>query len=403
MIGDIGFRALAALCRRPARKNGAACFAVSQIRRPTADYRLTVASLVVAIGMASGMAVMIHSFDRTMRRWIETTLTADLFVSCVGAAGVSSRNRIREATWRLLAEDTAVDTLSVVQVHPIRYAGRPTTLVGEDGGRHERAPGYMWVQPPDGEAILAPPVAADSAIPAFVSESFCVRYRVARGDAVEIPTPAGTKTLAVTGVFADYGNERGAVVVSRELLSEWYDDNSAVKIAVYLKSGEDPEAVRQRWLGRFNGITVRSHARLRDEILTIFRQTFSITYVLEGIGVIVALTGLVMALVELQLGRRAQLSTLRELGMSRREIASAAGFEGLAIALVGLTLGMIVSLAIGHVLIYVINKQSFGWTLLYHVPWRDLAVFAAVLVSAAGAASYLVGLWSASLRSEQEE
>jgi len=58
--------------------------------------------------------------------------------------------------------------------------------------------------------------------------------------------------------------------------------------------------------------------------------------------------------------------------MSRREISMTTAIEGTAIAVLGLVSGMILSFALGWVLIFIINRQSFGWTLLSDYPWLDI-------------------------------
>ncbi|MFT5030953.1 MAG: putative ABC transport system permease protein, partial [Candidatus Binatia bacterium] len=151
------------------------------------------------------------------------------------------------------------------------------------------------------------------------------------------------------------------------------------------------------------GIAVRTNARLREEVLTIFRQTFSITYALKGIGVAVAVTGLALALIGLMLERKRELTTLKALGMSRVEIARATAVEGLGIALVGSVGGLALSLALGRLLIFVINKQSFGWTLAFQVPVGQLAALGGLILLTSAVVAYAAGYWGANLPADKEE
>ena len=130
---------------------------------------------------------------------------------------------------------------------------------------------------------------------------------------------------------------------------------------------------------------------MRAEILRIFRQTFAITYALEVIGVLVAVIGLGLTLVSVLLERRAELTTLRALGLNRGEIAQATACEGLVLAVAGVAVGAAVSLALGWMLIFVINKQTFGWTLGFDVPWRQMAGLALLVISIGTGVAYGVG------------
>jgi putative ABC transport system permease protein len=113
--------------------------------------------------------------------------------------------------------------------------------------------------------------------------------------------------------------------------------------------------------------------------------------------------GLALTLISVLLDRREELTTLRALGFSRREIARATAVEGTAIAASAVTGGLLLSLALGWLLIYVINKQSFGWTLGFSLPWAQLAALAVTVVATGAAVSYAVGRWGADLPADREE
>ena len=163
------------------------------------------------------------------------------------------------------------------------------------------------------------------------------------------------------------------------------------------------ESLRAEWLSRYPGLRIFSNAHLRSEILRIFRQTFAITYSLEMIGVLVAVAGLGLTLGSVLLDRRAELTTLRALGLTRSEMARATAFEGCALAAAGVGMGLAVSLALGWMLIYVINKQTFGWTLEFAVPWGQMLALAALVIGIGTGVAYAVGRWGAHLPADQEE
>ena len=154
---------------------------------------------------------------------------------------------------------------------------------------------------------------------------------------------------------------------------------------------------------KFPGLSILTNGYLRTEILRIFRQTFSVTYALELIGIIVAVIGLGMTLSSILLDRRGELTTLRALGWRRREMAFATAIEGALLSVCGVIVGMLVSLGLGWILIYVINKQSFGWTLQFEFPWRQLAAIGGLVIGAGTIVAYLVGRWGSGLPADREE
>ena len=111
-----------------------------------------------------------------------------------------------------------------------------------------------------------------------------------------------------------------------------------------------------------------TNRNLRAEAIQIFDRTFAITYALEVVAIAVAIIGVAGALLALVIDRRRELGLLRFLGASvgqiRKLILVEAGLIGLLANLAGLALGIVLSL----LLIFVINKQSFGWTIQFHWP-----------------------------------
>jgi putative ABC transport system permease protein len=107
--------------------------------------------------------------------------------------------------------------------------------------------------------------------------------------------------------------------------------------------------------------------------IVIFDRTFAVTWALEAVAIIVAMLGAANSLLALVLDRRRELGLLRYLGASAIEVRNMilveAAFLGFLAALVGLALGFALSL----LLIFVVNKQSFGWTIQFHPPAGLLA------------------------------
>jgi len=134
-----------------------------------------------------------------------------------------------------------------------------------------------------------------------------------------------------------------------------------------------------------------SNRDLRAEAIRIFDRTFAITYALEAVAVIVAVMGIAGALLALVIDRRRELGLLRFLGAAagqvRKLILVEAGLLGLLANFAGLALAFALSL----ILIYVVNKQSFGWTIRFHWPVQILLGALTVVYGA----TVLAGLYPA--------
>jgi putative ABC transport system permease protein len=165
----------------------------------------------------------------------------------------------------------------------------------------------------------------------------------------------------------------------------------ATVLAVYLKPGQKLPEVRraiEQALAIEQPIVTISNKELRTEILNIFDRTFRVTYVLELIALSVAVLGIINTLMTAITERRRELATLRALGASRPQIQGLIFWESCYVAGLGAGIGIVVGLALSVLLITVINKQSFGWTVQFILPWVILGV--AVLVALLAA---LLGAW----------
>ncbi len=176
--------------------------------------------------------------------------------------------------------------------------------------------------------------------------------------------------LHIVDVYYDYSTERGFILMDRGTLLKYIPDPAPSNIAIYLKPGIDIQDARRAVDAALAGskILVFTNRTLRQDAIVIFDRTFAITYALEAVAVFVAVMGVAGALLALVIDRRREFGLLRFLGAAsgqlRRMILFEAGLLGLLANVAGMILGFFLSL----LLIYVINRQSFGWTIQFHWP-----------------------------------
>jgi putative ABC transport system permease protein len=285
----------------------------------------------------------------------------------------------------------AVDTYRDVI---IAISGRPVALVSRDLHLHAERSRYLFVEG-DSRVVLPRTVAANGVV---VSEVLASALGVRVGDKLPLITPTGVRRFAVMGVFYDYATDGGKVVMDRELYTRIWQDESVTVIPVYTTPGVDAGAVRRRiedTLGQEGHLVVIGNAELKQEILAIFDRTFTITYALELIAVVVALLGIVNTLLTAVLERQRELATLRAIGASARQICGLILWESAYLGLLGSALGLVGGILLSILLVDVINKQSFGWTIQFVLPGRLLVEAVGLAVAAALVAGYLPARWAA--------
>jgi putative ABC transport system permease protein len=332
-------------------------------------------------------------------------LKADLYVAPAGIGSASSEGTLSAATWQSLAKDPAVAGVDVIRHFPIVVDGRRTVLAGSEYADHERSLRLSWRQKPDDPDPTSLKNLTPAGLhPGWVSESFAIRFNKQRGDFIDLPTPAGMQRVEIAGVYIDYHNESGTVVVNRKFLVEWYGGSEAISsMAVFLKPDANIDQIRQQWTSEHPSLVIRTNTRLRDEALRVFHQTFAVTHALEAIGIAVAVAGLALTLASLMIERRSEVMTLKQLGMTRQQLAKATAIESVGIAGIGTAVGLLLSLALGYVLIYVVNRQSFGWTLEFAVPWLTFVGLALVTLLTSATVGWFIGRNGTHLKAERQE
>lgn len=356
---------------------------------------VTVGAMVVGLAMLVSVSIMIHSFRRTVEVWVGQTIRADLYLSQAGRL-------IKGADARLPADILA----AVRQVPGVAEAdgfrslhvsdGRGGTFVLGAGDFNLMARrGRLPFRRGDSERILQDARTHNQVI---VSETFAERYQLAEGDEVVVRPPGREVRLRIAGVYYDYTTDGGLVVMDQALFRRLWQDPWLNSVIIYLAPGADPEAVRERILERISGgdrLVIFSNRTLKQRILEIFDQTFAITYGLEAIALMVAVLGVLNALLASTLERTREIGILRSVGFGRggilRSILWEAGLMGGLANLLGTPAGMALSL----ILIHVINKQSFGWTIQFSFPGRLIVEYAFLTLGASLAAG-LLPAWRAS-------
>ena len=336
---------------------------------------VSVAALVVSLAMLTAIAIMVGSFRETVTYWVGQTLQADLFVATADRAPVGPPVTISAEAERLLASHPDVVALDGFRNVDLTY-GPDSDLIILGAGDFEvlmEHGGLLFKNPADGRAAMRRAVAADAVV---VSESFALKHDVAVDDQIDLDSPQGTRQFRVTAVYYDYSSDRGLVVMDHATFARYYGAQRPSGLSLYLEPGVDPEVVRDELLdvvGREHQLFIRTNGALRAEVLRIFDATFAITYALEAIAIVVAILGVATTLLTLILERRQELGMLRLVGAARGQIRRMVVIEAAMLGVLSQGVGLVVGVVLSLILIYVINVQSFGWTIQYHLPLGFLA------------------------------
>ncbi len=348
---------------------------------------VSIAALACALGMLIAVAVMIGSFRQTVDQWISRAISGDIFFGPAIFSTAAYDHYLPPEVVAELRQDPEVEDLYLYRCVRIPFKDRFILVIGgsfEVLARH----GGLWFRRGDGGSLM---LAAREQGQVMISEPLASTFGYREGDAILLPTPSGEQRLIIAGVFYDYRTDGPSVWMDISLFRRFWQDEHLNAVRLYLKDkskvAEYQARLRERYGGRYRLLAL-SHADLRRGILQIFDDTFALTYALEGVAVVVAVFGIITTFLVLIMDRERELALLQALGASRRQIMGSVLVESGLASFLSFLLGAAAGSLLSLLLIFVINKQAFGWTIrLFFTPdiyWQTLLLIL-ILGLAAGA------------------
>ncbi|MBS0396722.1 MAG: FtsX-like permease family protein, partial [Proteobacteria bacterium] len=228
--------------------------------------------------------------------------------------------------------------------------------------------------------------------PVYASEAMRDLYGYEVGQVVELPVAGARHRFQVAAIWRDYAHSSGAITMDLATFEALAGERRYSEGSLWLAPGADAAAVAgavRAALGAGRSITVLESTALKRRSLAAFDRAFAITYALEAFAVAIGLLGVALAFASQALARRAEFGMLRHVGLLRRQVLAMLAGEGALLGALGALYGLGAGLALSLVLVYVVNRQSFHWSLGFVVPGGQLA-FAALLLTASAALTALV-------------
>ncbi|HMP41550.1 MAG TPA: FtsX-like permease family protein [Roseiflexaceae bacterium] len=349
---------------------------------------VAVAALMIAVSVTIGVGLMVGSFRQTVERWLEQTIRADVYVSAPGGAANRLDAPLPAAVVEQLAAAPEVERVRRYRSVTLDTAHGPVLTVALDVAPDDRV-GFQFL---GGDPAQIWHLFETDGL--LISEPLAFHYGLQPGDKLVLRTARGEQAFPIAAVFYDYGTDRGVIMLPFERYRLLWEDPTITSLGLYVAPDADVDQVVQALRSRLDVgdmVNIRSNRALRETSLEIFDRTFAITRVLQLLATIVAFIGILAALMALQLERARELGMLRANGLTPGQlwglVLTQTGLMGLAAGLLAVPVGI----AMAGVLVYVINKRSFGWTLLFEL---DATLFGQALAVAVVAA-LLAGIYPA--------
>ncbi|MGK5063992.1 FtsX-like permease family protein [Janthinobacterium sp. LB3P112] len=357
---------------------------LSRLANASGQAGIALGGVLSSFSLMVAMAIMVSSFRVSVDDWLLQILPADVYARTAASGGTAGLNPGEQASITALPEVARVDfqrvrSLSLAPDRPnVALLARPVDLA-------DPAKSMVLV----GDTLPVP----DGAKPVWLSEAAADLYNVKPGQQIALPLAGGLHKFFVAGIWRDYARASGAIQMPLDDYRALTGDNDVSDAALWLAKDATGDALQQRLKSLPFGasLEVSNPSAIRALSLQIFDRSFAVTYLLEAIAIVIGLFGVAATFSAQTLARAREFGMLRHVGVTRGQILSILALEGGALTALGIATGFVLGLLISFVLVFIVNPQSFHWTMQLHLPWPLIATVAAALLTAAALTALIAG------------
>ena len=343
---------------------------------------IALGGVLASFSLMVAMAIMVSSFRVSVDDWLQHLLSADMYVR-IQQGGDAGRFGAEEQ--QLIARLPAVGRMETTRHQPITLdPARPAVAMIArtiDAEAPERSLPVM------GESLKG------VSRPVWVSEAMVDLYGWQPGQVVELPMQGKLEKFTVAGVWRDYARQSGAIMMRMEDYRALSGDMTINDVALWLRSDTSTAQLRAQIEALPFAATLEfaEPDEIRAVSMKIFDRSFAVTYLLEGVAILIGLFGVAATFSAQTLSRAKEFGMLRHLGITRRQILTLLAGEGALLAGLAIAAGFVLGGCISLILVFIVNPQSFHWTMNLHLPWALLATVAAVLLLSAAITALISG------------
>ncbi|MDN2696732.1 FtsX-like permease family protein [Janthinobacterium sp. SUN073] len=357
---------------------------LSRLANASGQAGIALGGVLSSFSLMVAMAIMVSSFRVSVDDWLLQILPADVYTRTAASGGTAGLNPREQAAISALPGVARVDfqrlrSLSLASDRPnVMLLARPVNLAD---------PGKSMVLV--GDTL---PVPAGS-LPVWLSEAAADLYNHKPGDSIKLPLAGGLHRFFIAGIWRDYARSSGAIQMPLDDYRALTGDLDVSDAALWLAKDATGDALQQRLKALPFGasLEVSNPSAIRALSLQIFDRSFAVTYLLEAIAIVIGLFGVAATFSAQTLARAREFGMLRHVGVTRGQILAILALEGGALTALGIATGFVLGLLISFVLVFIVNPQSFHWTMQLHLPWPLIATVAAALLTAAALTALIAG------------
>ncbi|MEM5372358.1 FtsX-like permease family protein [Paraburkholderia azotifigens] len=351
--------------------------ALARLANAPGQASIAMGGVLSSFTLIVAMAIMVASFRVSVEDWLAHLLSADVYVRVApngDTGGLNPQQQTMLAATRGIRHAAFART-SQLTLDPSRpsVALLAREIDAADPGANLQITG----------ATLAPTALREGEAPVWASEAMVDLYGYRVGERLTLPIGERSARFVVAGIWRDYVRQTGALQIRLTDYRRLTGDTGATDAALTLEPGVSAaQAIAAlRALPFASALDFAQPGEIRARTLTIFDRSFAVTYLLEAVAIVIGLFGVAATFSAQTLSRSREFGMLRHVGVTRGQILALLAAEGGMLTALGIAMGCVLGFAISLILVFVVNPQSFHWSMSLHVPWLLLSALAFVMLA----------------------
>jgi putative ABC transport system permease protein len=390
LVGGIALmpRLTAIVFRRAMKPRGAvATLALARLANAPGQASIAMGGVLSSFTLIVAMAIMVTSFRVSVEDWLVHLLSADLYVR-MASSGDTGGLRPDQQMQLAAANGVAHAAFTRASKLTLDAAKPPVALIARELDAADPGATLQMTG-----AVLPPSSWRADETPVWASEAMADLYGYRVGERVTLPVSEANERFVVAGIWRDYVRQTGALQMRIADYRRLTGDTTATDVAITLRAGSSAAqvigAIRKLPFG--DALEFSQPGEIRARTLTIFDRSFAVTYLLEAVAIVIGLFGVGATFSMQTLARSREFGMLRHVGVTRTQILALLASEAGWLTLLGIAMGCVLGFAISLILVFVVNPQSFHWSMSLHVPWTMIAIIACVMLASSCATAVLSG------------
>ncbi len=355
--------------------------------KATGRNSITISALMISLALIISVFTLIESYHHTIGQWFNRVNNAEISITKGSPLGKGEILPMEESIIEPIKNYKMIETIDYYRFYRTTFKGHSLDIFSFKMNVARDHMDYVFIEGDKNSAFKA----MENGDNILISEDLAERHQFKKGDEIVLKTKMGEKSFTIAGIVVNFSSGHGVVSMGRERFNKYWKSSSVDIFKVYLTKGSDPEVFRtmmSQRIDKTNNLNITTFTKVKRYFLDAIDKTFNMFHALELITVIIAIMGVVNALLASILERKREIGILRAIGATKKQIGwiilSEAGLIGFISVVIGVVGGVLLSL----VTVFVINKQTVGWNLDYSLPINVVLIVSISMIILTALAGY---------------